>query len=380
MSIAMKAMITIGTLVAGLVVAIGLTAVVFGWYWAAMGWLIAFVVLLLLAAILPVITGPLRSHPNPARTYDDAIDRFRKVTSRPEAPIHARCVPQLMVHGAPTEKVFVLLHGLSNCPYSFHEWAPQLHAAGHSVLVPRMPYNGHADNGTDALRFTTARELAAFSDQCIDIASALGREVIVLGISGGGILTGWIAQNRPEVRRAVLVAPAFGLAEFGIWSNAFLLRLALLLPNMSIWKDPIMRGRGASRPHSYKRQSSHATGEFLRLGLAVRRQARKVRPAAGSIVVVTNGADDSVDHYVTFETAEIWERDGADVLRYQFDAEASLPHEMIDPTEPGAIPALVYPTLTALAETGKPPEAYLPLVVTRVAGDRAAGIRPSAVA
>ncbi len=364
MSIAMKTLITIGTLMGGLVIAFALTWLVVGWYWAALGWLFAFVLLLLLAAVLPVMTGSLRSKPNPARTYDEAVERFRKVTSGPEAPIHERCVPQLMIHGAPTEKVFVLLHGLSNCPYSFHEWAPQLFAAGHTVLIPRMPHNGHADNATDALRFTTARELASFCDSCIDIASALGREVIVLGISGGGILTGWIAQNRPEVRRAVLVAPAFGLAEFGIWSNAFLLRLALLLPNMSIWKDPILRASGTSRPHSYKRQSSHGTGEFLRLGLAVRRQARKVRPAAGSIVMVTNGADNSVDHYVTFETAEIWERKGADVLRYQFDMDANLPHEMIDPTEPGAIPGLVYPTLTVLAETGKPPEVYLPPVVS----------------
>lgn len=362
MSIAMKALVTIGMMLVVLFLAVAATAVVLGWYYAGLGWLLAFVLLLLAAAVLPVMTGKLGSKPNPARSYDEALTRFRAMTARPEAPIHERCVPQLMVHGAPTEKVYVLLHGLSNCPYSFHQWAPELHAAGHSVLIPRLPHNGHADNTTDALRFTTARELAKFCDSCIDIASALGHEVIVVGISGGGILTGWIAQNRPEVRRAVLVAPAFGLAEFGIWSNAFLLRLALLLPNMSIWKDPILRYRSPSRPHSYKRQSSHGTGEFLRLGLAVRRQARKDKPAAGSIVIVTNGADDSVDHYMTFETAEIWERDGADVLRYQFDKAANLPHEMIDPTEPGALPALVYPTLTALAETGKPPEVYLPTV------------------
>jgi pimeloyl-ACP methyl ester carboxylesterase len=352
MSIAMKAIVTIGILL----------AMVFGWYWALLGWLSAFVLLLLLAAVLPVMTGSLRSKPNPSRSYDEAVERFQKATARPEAPLLEGCVPQLLLHGAPTGKVFVLMHGLSNGPYSFHQWAPQLHAAGHSVFLPRMPYHGHADNTTDALRFTTARELASFCDGCIDIAAGLGREIIVIGISGGGILTGWIAQNRPEVRRAVLVAPAFGLAEFGIWSNAFLMRLALLIPNMSIWKDPILRARGPSRPHSYKRQSSHGTGEFLRLGLAVRRQARQTKPAAGSIVMVTNGADDSVDHYVTFETAEIWERDGADVLRYEFDKAANLPHEMIDPTEPGAIPALVYPTLTVLAETGHPPEVYLPSV------------------
>ena len=71
-------------------------------------------------------------------------------------------------------------------------------------------------------------------------------------------------------------------------------------------------------------------------------------------MVVTNADDQSVDSTLTSETATIWERDGADVMRYQFPKEAHLPHEMIDPSEPGAVPSLVYPTLTALAEPTGP--------------------------
>ena len=354
MSVAMKTLVVFLAIALLLAVVIGMTALAVGITLAALGWLIIVLGVLALAAVLPVSTADLNTRPDPAPSYAEAVACFNRARANPEAPINPRCEPSLLVHGHPADRVYVLLHGLSNCPYTFIEWAPQLYAAGHNVLVPRMPWNGHKDIATDALRRSTAHELASYCDWCIDIASALGREVVVVGISGGGVLAGWMAQNRPEVTRAVLVAPAFGLAEFGGLPNALLMRLMLLLPHISVWKDPIKRAGSPGRPHSYKRMSTHGTGEYLRLGLAVRRQAGKRAPAARSIVIATNQDDDSVDSTLTWETAAIWERDGADVTRFKFPRDTHLPHEMIDPSEPGAMPGLVYPILTALAEPTGP--------------------------
>ena len=64
----------------------------------------------------------------------------------------------------------------------------------------------------------------------------------------------------------VLVAPMFGLANLGPRLNAAIMRVTLFLPDFSIWKDPILRERLVGLPHGYKRQSSRATGEILRLG------------------------------------------------------------------------------------------------------------------
>lgn len=354
MSVAMKAVVVMLAIAVMLAAAIGATALAVGPGWAVLGWFAIIAATLLFAAVLPVSTRDLDSRPQPSATYADAVNRFNDARAHPEAPINTLCEPSLLLHGHQTPRVYVLIHGLSNCPFTFVDWAPKLKAAGHNVMVPRMPWNGHQNIATDALRRSTAHELASFSDWCIDIASALGREVIVVGISGGGVLAGWMAQNRHEVTRAVLVAPAFGLAQFGGLPNAFLMRLMLLLPHISVWKDPIRRALGASRAHSYKRMSTHGTGEYLRLGLAVRRQASAQRPAAGSIVIATNQDDNSVDSTLTAETAAIWERDGADVTRYEFPRDTHLPHEMIDPTEPGAMPGLVYPALEALSEPTGP--------------------------
>ena len=350
MSIFQKTLITASFVLAGLLLAIGVTSLAVGAIWAGILWIGLIVLVLVLAAVLPVSTRGLDAQPRPTRTYPEALARFAEATAKPEAPINPLCEPQLFVHGHMSEKVYVLLHGLSNCPQTFIELGPMLHGRGANVLIPRMPRNGHKDIATDALRKMTAVELARFADTSVDIACGLGREIIVLGISAGGVIAGWIAQNRPEVSRAVLVAPAYGLAAFGVRLNAFIMRLTLLLPHISVWKDPIRRASGPSRPHSYKRQSTRGTGELLRLGLGTRQQAKKTKPAAGSIVVVTNADDDSVDPTVTDETARLWEADGARVLRFEFGKDLHLPHEMIDPTEPGAMGAVVYPKLIELSE------------------------------
>ena len=80
----------------------------------------------------------------------------------------------------------ILLHGISNCPHTYVRLGAMLHARGHSVVMPRMPQNGHADRNTDALRRLTAEQLASYGDAAVDVAAGLADEVVVCGISAGG--------------------------------------------------------------------------------------------------------------------------------------------------------------------------------------------------
>jgi hypothetical protein len=147
----------------------------------------------------------------------------------------------------------------------------------------------------------------------------------------------------------------FGLARLGAVVNAAIMRLTLFLPDFSIWKDPILRERYEGMPHAYKRQSSRATGEVLRLGHAVRRAAAAAPAAAASAVLVTNAADTAVDNALARDVADAWERRGLAVTRFEFAAAHRLGHEIIDPMEPGADPALTYPVLVRLIE-GRDPD------------------------
>jgi len=349
LSVSQKTLISLAMVFGVFVIGMLLTCLVLPWHWAALIWFGGAFGTVVLAELLPVSIRGLDS-PQPARSFDEARQRFETWSNASEATIHPRCVPFLLSHGKQTPRSYVLVHGISNCPYSMVDFAPKLHALGHNVLVVRMPQNGHLDNGTDALRHLTAKELRMFCDQTIDIAAGLGERVHVVGISAGGVIAGWMAQNRGEIDRAVLLAPAYGLSSFGTGLNNALMRLILFVPNFSVWKDPIRRAAAENRPHSYKRQSTRGMGEVMRLGLATVRQSKAERPRAVAITLVTNAADAAIDPTIPEALARVWELKAVPVTRYVFPKEFNLPHELIDPTEDGANTTISHPKIIELAE------------------------------
>ena len=292
--------------------------------------------------------------PGPAPDYAAAVARFRSDAAAAPEPLNPLCHPELLTHGARTPRVVVLLHGISSCPRAFVDFAPALFARGANVVAFRMPENGYADRATDALGQLTAEKLTAWGDTAVDIAAGLGDEVVVLGVSAGGVVAAWCGQNRPEVARVVLVAPMFGLANLGPALNAAIMRATLLLPDFSIWKDPMLRDRLVGLPHCYKRQSSRATGEILRLAHVVMRQAAASRPATRGAAVVTNANDSAIDNGLAKRLADAWEREGIPVQRFAFARSHGLGHELVDPLEPGADTDLTYPVLISLVEGRDP--------------------------
>lgn len=352
-----RAVIGIAAVLIVFLVLIGLTALVVGLRRAVGLWVALVVVGVAVLFLLPVDTSGLSAAPDPTTDYETAVARFEKETANPPEPLNPLCEPKLMGHGHRTAKVFILVHGVSSCPQAYVDFAPILFERGANVLVLRMPQNGYADRATDALNRMTAEELAAFGDDAVDMATGLGDEVIFVGISAGGTIAGWAAQNRSDVDRAVLLAPFFGLHGFGPAINRVLMRAMLLIPDVSIWKDPIARENAENvMPHAYKRQSTRATGEIMRLGYATWAQAQARRAAAKEIVVVTNEADTAVSNGTTDAIAQTWRDQGASVTSYVFGAEHGLGHELIDPLEPGADPDLTYPIILQLAETGTLPD------------------------
>ena len=320
------------------------------------GWRRAvFIVLAVLAVLIgglalrPVGLERIVSHPAPAADYAAAVAIYDADLAPAPQPLNPLCEPALMSHGGKTDRVVVLIHGLSSCARAFVDFAPAVFATGANVLVARMPHHGYADRAADALSQITAEELAAFGDRVVDAAAGLGDEVVVLGISGGGTVTGFLAQTRADVDRAVLVAPFFGLGGTDRLTNSLIMRAMLTVPDISIWKDPALRERfTGGMAHAYVRQSTRGTGELLRLAAAVTALAAERAPAAGEIAVATNAADTAVSNAVTDHVVALWAVHGADLVTTLFPAEHGLGHELIDPEEPGADPALTYPVLLAL--------------------------------
>jgi len=352
LTVTQQAAITATVFALGLALAVALTAWILTIRIALVLWLGGLAALIAAALFVPVDTDDLMAEPEPTASYEAALARFEAERAAVETPLNPLCEPQLLGHGEQTERVVVLLHGVSSCPQAFVDFAPILFDDGANVLVARMPENGYADRSTDALRDLTAEALRDFGDTSVDIAAGLGEEVVVLGISAGGTVAAWAAQNRPEVDRAVLVAPFFGLADFGVRANIFLMRMMLILPHISIWKDPILRERHEGMPHAYQRQSTRATGEIMRLGLATYRQAEAAPPAVRTAAIITNAADTAVDNDVTRAFASAWERDGLSITYFEFPERYGLGHELIDPLEPGSDPDLTYPVILDMIDGG----------------------------
>jgi alpha-beta hydrolase superfamily lysophospholipase len=155
----------------------------------------------------------LQSRPDPAPDYAAAVSRFRDIEKMEGSELNPVCGSILLTHGMRTERAVVFFHGLTNCPQQFRELGQIFYDMGDNVLIPRLPRHGMADRKVENLTPLKAEELRDCADSSVDIACGLGRQVYIVGLSAGGTLTAWIAQNRSEVTRAVLIAPALGLTR-----------------------------------------------------------------------------------------------------------------------------------------------------------------------
>jgi esterase/lipase len=296
---------------------------------------------------IPTSTGKLKPRPRPCTGYEDAVARFEKIFKpQDDDSVMPETYSLLLTHGHKTENSIVLIHGITSTPHQFERFGRQLHAQGYNVVIPRMPYHGFKDRERGDLKLITAEKLREYADNAVDIARGLGENVSVVGLSGGGVVAGWLAQFRHDVRRAVLIAPALGVIA-RTFVNRPLMNLTLRLPNYYIRRSP--ENIKISSPYVLLKQSSRATAEFMRLGLAIFREAHKRAPLTGHVVLVVNPADTVINNPLIYRLGKLWQRHNADkVSFYEFAAEENLPHDLLDPYRVGARPDFVYPVLERL--------------------------------
>jgi alpha-beta hydrolase superfamily lysophospholipase len=136
----------------------------------------------------------------------------------------------------------LLLHGMSDSPYSLRSLGQRLHGAGAWVLGLRLPGHGTAPSGLVGVKW---QDMAAAVRMSMDyLRDKVGdRPVYVLGYSNGGALAVHYAISTlednalPSVDGIVLVSPAIGvtpLAAFAVWQA----RLGRLLGLQKLgWTD-----------------------------------------------------------------------------------------------------------------------------------------------
>jgi pimeloyl-ACP methyl ester carboxylesterase len=304
--------------------------------------------LILWFAFLPIPTSGLKSHPNPVTSYEEAIKQIKSMQEADnEDLVHDVCITKLFDHDAPTEHVLVLFHGFSTCPEQFHDLGKQYFDAGYNVFIPRLPYHGLKDRLTDALTQLTAEDLAAFGDKVIDIAHGLGKKITVMGISAGGTLAAWLAQNRADIDYAFPIAALFGLSVIPSALTKLFTRIFLTVPVFFIWWDPRTK---AENPYSiyyaYPRYPMRGVAEIMRLALATQAEAESKPPAAGSITMVINDAEPAVSNTELMHLLKSWQKHGkGNLSEFHFESAMKLPHDIITPGTPNLPIEEIHPRL-----------------------------------
>jgi len=318
--------------------------------------ILAALLLLGLAWLLrPLPLDDLISTPDPAPSYEEAMARWARAQEHEAAqPLHDGGRSIVLTHGHETERVFVLLHGLTNAPRQFRELGGELFATGANVVIPRLAHHGLADRMTDAHAALTAQDLIRYAQYGVDLAQGLGKKVTVVGLSISGISAAWLAQNRDDIDEVFLLAPLFGPAVVPDPLTPAFAALLERLPNQMLWWDPRVRENLPGPPYNYPRFATRPLGEALRLGLHTAQPNRKLRVDKLGVILTEN--DLAVNNRRTRRLVEQWRAASPDteIFFHEFPAEENIPHDFIDPLQPDArtdkVNALLVDWLTGIGK------------------------------
>ena len=263
--------------------------------------------------------------------------------------VNQLCQTRLYTHGHPVDRSLVLLHGFTNCPQQMDTLGRQLFEKGWNVFIPRYPRHGYKDRLNTAISELRAEHLVALANRSAEVGVRLGQHLTVAGLSLGAILTGLLAQSRSDLDRAVLVAPMLGLRPIPGPVLTALSRVVPHVPNFYVWWDRDLKDK-IGPPYGYPRFSTHAYAALFQTGQTLVTEARRTKPLARSIVVITNAAEPRLDNRFTYALIESWRAHGATVETFEFPIADGLPHDLIDPGNTAQNTALVYPVVTRLIE------------------------------
>jgi len=313
------------------------------------GFFVFLVLIILFLFLYPVKISSLVSHPRPSQNFEESLERIdilRKAEPKGVAPSGHTI---LMSHGKKMGHVIVFFHGFTKSPRQFEELGRQFYRLGYNVYIPRIPYHGFKEPVSTDLERLTAEDLAVMSDEAIDIAQGLGVHITVAGISMGGVMTGWVAQSRHDVDRAVLIAPSFGPYKFPEYFLKPAINYLLMRPSYLIWWDPQKKKTLKVPEGTYYGFPSRAIGEVFRLGWYVQILGKRSRPNTHSILVITNANDHAVSEREINIVISNWQKnDSSQIQSYEFLKSLNLGHDFIDPQQPNQNISAVYPKLLAL--------------------------------
>ncbi len=288
---------------------------------------------------------------NPPLAFDAARARIEKIIAAEDAQIiHPASHTRLWSHAKKTARAILYFHGYTDSAQQFQALGELFFQRGYNVFVPRAPQHGYRDRLSTAHGALTIAELQTWANDALDLALGLGEKITVMGLSMGGVLATWVAQQRAEVDTVVILAAAYGVKAIPPRATRAAARLVKRLPNQFIWWDPRVRAE-TGIAYAYPRFATHTLARLFLFSAELLQYARNHPPAARRVWMVTNANDFAVNNALCRQFANAWRAHGTDQIRtYEFPRALGLPHDLLDPIDAAVKPDAVYPQLIKIVE------------------------------
>lgn len=139
----------------------------------------------------------------------------------------------------------LLLHGLSDSPYSLHDLARHYEARGFVVLMPRLPGHGTAPSGLLEAQWQDWLAVVELSMRELRARTGAGKPLHMVGYSNGGALALKYAMDRadggddslPRPDRLVLLSPMIGVGAGARFARLMPLLSGFDYFEKSLWLD-----------------------------------------------------------------------------------------------------------------------------------------------
>jgi len=299
-------------------------------------------------------TPQFSSAPRPASGYDTALKKFAAIEKAEEPlPLGQEGRSRMFSHGRKTARVFVLLHGLTNCPEQFVPLGKILFASGANVVIPRARYAGYADRMNDIQGLQSARDLLDQAAAGLDIAAGLGDRVSLVGLSGSAVSAAWMAENRDGIESALLMAPFFSPDGYRVPIADALGAVFSRAPNSYKWWNDKLQEKDWGPLYAYPRYGTRCMADVVQLSRNVRAGIGPLK--AGRLDILLTANDTGANNVLTRELAANWTaQNPGRVSIFEFPESAGVPHDMVDRNQPDAKPGITYPVILKLLRVAVP--------------------------
>jgi alpha-beta hydrolase superfamily lysophospholipase len=207
------------------------------------------------------------------QVYNDSLKKIRAMQACETTGYNPSLKTILLTQGKKAKKAVLWFHGYTAATLQFKPLAELCFEKGYNVFVPCIPHHGMKDRMSDEVSKVRMKELVQFTNNMVDVMHGLGDEIVVGGLSMGGVMASWVAQYRADVATALIIAPFLGARIIPTKMTPWVVAGIGILPDIKQWWDSEKKMDGDGPKYGYPQYSYKSLRQILKMGMKIRTDA-----------------------------------------------------------------------------------------------------------